>query len=380
MLNEGALALGARVAARLAGFSGFLHANGFAVGCAEALDTLAVAQRLGVTTPALLRDGLRALLCGRPDEWRRFDALFDAWFLPPNRWQRPQPRTVDAGMQDAPAQDGRGSGEAPQHDEALRPRRAASAQEALNSADFRTLTERAHTVAIEQAMRQFARQLKRLRRRRQVRARRARRLDLPATIRRSVQTGGVPLWPAYRQRQRVRPRLVLLIDVSRSMALYSFFYLRLARALAGELTDVHSFIFHTRLTAVSDALADPDPWRAQERLHLLAQGWGGGTLIGDSLMHFERAYAARLVHGRTALLIFSDGYDTGEPGRLAEALARLRRRARRIVWFNPLAARADYAPLAQGMQAALPHLDLLAPAADLAALRAALPAVLEALQ
>ena len=75
------------------------------------------------------------------------------------------------------------------------------------------------------------------------------------------------------------------------MAPYSFFYLRLARALGAELEDVHSFIFHTRVTAVSQALHDPDPWRAQEQLHLLAQGWAGGTRIGESLAQFNREHA-----------------------------------------------------------------------------------------
>ena len=178
----------------------------------------------------------------------------------------------------------------------------------------------------------------------------------------------------------MRPRLVLLLDVSRSMAAYSFFYLRLARALGAELSDVHSFIFHTRMTAVSRALHDPDPWRAQEQLHLLAQGWAGGTRIGESLAQFNREHAPRLVHSRTAVVILSDGYDTGDPALLAQSLAQLRRRARRIVWLNPLCSQPGYAPVSQGMQAALPHLDLLAPAADLDSIGAVLPQLVEALR
>jgi len=173
---------------------------------------------------------------------------------------------------------------------------------------------------------------------------------------------------------------VLLIDVSRSMAAHSFFYLRLARALAGEWADVHSFIFHTGITAVSQALHDPDPWRAQERLHLIAQGFGGGTRIGECLARFNREHAPRLVHARTAIIVMSDGYDTGEPELLSRALAQLRRRARRIVWLNPLANQPGYAPVSAGMQAALPHLDLLAPGADLAGIRAVLPNLIDALK
>ena len=164
------------------------------------------------------------------------------------------------------------------------------------------------------------------------------------------------------------------------MALYSFFYLRLARALSAELSDVYSFIFHTRVTAVSQALRDADPWRAQERLHLIAQGWAGGTRIGESLAQFNREYAPRLVHSRTAVIILSDGYDTGEPALLSDALAQLRRRARRIVWLNPLCNQPGYAPVSQGMVAALAHLDLLAPGADLASIAAVLPQIVEVLR
>ena len=228
-------------------------------------------------------------------------------------------------------------------------------------------------------MRRFARQLKPIRLRRQRHARAGRQLDLPTTIRRSVASGGTPFRLAWRDRRRVRPRLVLLIDVSRSMALYSFFYLRLARALSAEWADVASFIFHTGITAVSQALHDPDPWRAQERLHLMAQGFGGGTRIGECLARFNREHAPRLVHARTAIVVMSDGYDTGDPQLLSQALAQLKRRARRIVWLNPLANQASYAPLSQGMQAALPHLDLLAPGGDLASIRAVLPQLIDAL-
>lgn len=369
-----------RASERLAAFPGFLRANGFGVGGGDAVAVLRTAELVGVLDPFVLRWSLRALLCGRGDEWRRFDELFDAWFLAPNRWQSPQRR--DAG-------DGALPGEWPQgptrdahtadDDDTQRPRRAASRREALGSADFRSLTEREHTLDIEALMRRFARRLRPIRLRRRRSARRGAHLDLPGTIRRSVASGGTPFHLAWRERRQVRPRLVLLVDVSRSMAPYSFFYLRLARALAAELSDVHSFIFHTRMTAVSKALHDPDPWRAQEQLHLLAQGWAGGTRIGDSLAQFNREHAGRIVHSRTAILVMSDGYDTGDPRRLSEALAQLRRRARRIVWLNPLCNRPGYAPVCQGMQAALPHLDLLAPGADLASIEAVLPELVEAL-
>ncbi len=367
---------------RLAGFPAFLHGNGFAAGGAgAAVDTLQVAARVGAFEREPLRHSLKALLCGRGDEWRRFDALFDAWFLPANRWQALQLRDVADEGRHAGAQAG---GTAPQddtesdHDDS-RPRRTASREEVLASTDFARLTAREHLLDIEALMRRLARRLRWLRLRREQQNLRGARLDLPGTIRRSVERGGLPLELRWREHRRVRPRLVLLVDVSRSMAAYSFFYLRLARALAAEWPDVRSFVFHTRITGVSRALADPDPWRAQERLQFLAQGFAGGTRIGECLAMFNREHGPRLVHGRTAVLVMSDGYDTGEPAQLAQALVQLRRRARRVVWLNPLAAQPGYAPLSQAMAAALPHLDLFAPGADLAGIAAVLPRLVQAL-
>jgi uncharacterized protein with von Willebrand factor type A (vWA) domain len=164
------------------------------------------------------------------------------------------------------------------------------------------------------------------------------------------------------------------------MSAYSFFYLRLARALCAELADVHCFIFHTRITAIGEALRDADPWRSQERLHLLAAGWGGGTRIGECLQDFNRRHAPRLVHARTAVILVSDGYDTGAPELLGTALGDLRRRARRIVWLNPLLNLPDFTPVSRGMQAALPHLDCFAPGADLAGIQRILPDLIDALR
>jgi len=384
-----AVDLAAALRVRLAGFTGFLRANGYAVGGADAVDVLETVARTGILDRQILRWNLKALLCGRGEEWRRFDGLFDAWFLPPNKKLFVASNVAPAGVQNsaggAPhdateAEPVAAAGHGAAGDSDADPvRHGASRTEALASRDFRDLTRAEHARDVEALMRRFARRLKHVRLRREARCEHGRRLDLQGTIRRSVAYGGTPLRLAWKDRRRVRPRLVLLLDVSRSMSLYSFFYLRLARALCGELADVHCFIFHTRITGVGEALRDPDPWRAQERLHVLAVGWGGGTRIGECLRDFNRGPGARLVHSRTGVIIVSDGYDTGEPEVLAEALARLRRRARRIVWLNPLLSQPGFSPESRGMRAAAPHIDLLAPGADLAGVARVLPQIIEAL-
>lgn len=373
--------------ARVTGFGGFLHANGFGVGGGDSARVLATAALVGILDSQVLRWSLKTLLCGRVSEWRRFDVLFDAYFLPPNKKAFVEGRidTLRQGDAAGGARDGVDvpGGKRPTNerdDDGLAARFRASREEALATTDFRALVRADDVRDIEALMRRFARRLKRLQLRREARALRGRRLDLPNTIRRSIEHGGMPLSPAWKDRRRVRPRLVLLLDVSRSMSRYSFFFLRLARALSAELADVHSYIFHTRITSVSAALRDADPWRAQEKMHLLAAGWGGGTRIGECLGDFNREHASRRLHSRTAVIIVSDGYDTGEPEALAGALVELSRRAHRIVWINPLASRPGWRPESRGMQAALPHVDLLAPGADLATLERVLPDIVTAMR
>ena len=378
--------IGTELLTRIAGFTGFLHANGYGVSAADTVDIVDTASQTGILNQAILRWNLKSLLCKRYEEWQRFDALFDAFFLPPNKSVFVQSDAATGIQEVTTTGDADGAHESPATaeqalgDEAAAKGHGASREENLSSTDFSELNQADQAREIEALMRRLARRLKHLKLRREVRSQRGRRLDLQSTIRQSVASGGTPLRLAWKTRRRVRPRLVLLLDVSRSMNAYSFFYLRLARALCNELKDVHCFIFHTRITSVGEALRDPDPWRAQERLNVLAVGWAGGTRIGECLQDFNREQGARLVHSRTGVIIVSDGYDTGDTAVLADALGTLRRRARRMIWFNPLLNQPDFTPVAHGMRTAMPYLDLLAPGADLAAIERVLPQLIESLQ
>jgi uncharacterized protein with von Willebrand factor type A (vWA) domain len=391
MLSERAMSLDAALCVRLTGFVSLLRENDFSVGVDDATSLVDVASRIGVLDHLVLRWSAQALLCRRAADQQRFTDLFDSWFLPPNRRKQVESRGGGVGMLergDTSRAVGADNGEgvpasAPEEVGAKGPegqaaQRGASEAEALSQADFRHLHQPHEMRALDALMRGFAIRLRKLTLRREM-AGGTRRIDVPGTARRSVSHGGEPIELVFRQRRQTPPRLVLLLDVSRSMNLYSFFFLRLARALHGVQLDSRAFIWHTRLSGVSEALRDPDPWRAQERLQLLSAGWAGGTRIGECLEQFDREHGG-IVHSRTALIVVSDGYDTGEPALLTAAIRRLRRRARRLVWLNPLAANDDYEPLARGMQAVLPELDLFAPANNLASIERVLPRLLLALR
>ncbi|MPW20567.1 VWA domain-containing protein [Paraburkholderia sp. CNPSo 3157] len=387
--------LAAVLVARYAGFAGWLRENAFCVTSADVAASIEVAQRMGQLDSDVLRWSLRALLCSRAQEWRRFDELFDVYFRAPNRRKMVQTRAGGAGLlerdeaaqtEEAPRDASEGApvslakhgGSTPV--EGATADEGATPNESLAHADFRHLNERNELFAIDAALRRFAQRLRGIETRREQRANQGRAIDLRSTIRRSVSRGGLPVELTWRRKRRQRPRIVLMLDVSRSMSLYSFFFLRFARVLSGRLPDVHSFMFHTRLVCVDEALRDPDPRRAQERLHLISEGWAGGTRIGESLAAFNAHYAPRLLHARTAVVIVSDGYDAGDSAQLGKSLAAIRRRCRSLVWLNPLADRPGFEPVSAAMQAALPHVDLFAGARDLASLERVFPQILGALQ
>jgi uncharacterized protein with von Willebrand factor type A (vWA) domain len=193
------------------------------------------------------------------------------------------------------------------------------------------------------------------------------------TIRRNICHGGVPIDLMWRSRKHKPLRLVVLLDVSGSMSLYTSVFVRFMHGVLDHFREAEAFLFHTRLAQVSAAMREKDVGRALERLSLLAQGAGGGTRIGESLATFNRWHAPTVIHSRTCVLIISDGYDTGPPAALAAEMRRLRRRCRRLVWLNPMLGWEGYQPIAQGMQAALPYLDLFAPAHNLRSLAALEP-------
>jgi uncharacterized protein len=198
-------------------------------------------------------------------------------------------------------------------------------------------------------------------------------LDLSRTLERALATDGELIERSWRRRRQRPRRLVVLLDVSGSMAAYARALLRFAVA-ARRTADreasrrVEVFAFGTRLTRLSDALAAHDPDAAIGAAADRVVDWDGGTRIGACLEELVRVWARRGVLRGAVVIICSDGLERGEPEQLAAAVERLRRHAHRIVWVNPLAGDPRYEPSQRGMAAALPHVDVFLPGHDLASL------------
>ena len=180
--------------------------------------------------------------------------------------------------------------------------------------------------------------------------------DLRRTIRASMRYGGEPLDRRWREPTlRFRP-LVLVCDVSGSMAPYARMLLQYLHAAVAARRRVEAFVFGTRLTRVTHELGGRDHDRALARASEAVVDWSGGTRIGDALADLNRHHARHLGRG-AVVVVLSDGWDRGEPEVLEAEMARLRRSAHRVIWLNPLKAHPDYEPLTRGMRAALPHVD-----------------------
>ena len=196
------------------------------------------------------------------------------------------------------------------------------------------------------------------------------RLDLRRTVHHSLRYEGEAIRRAWKHRVR-RPRpMMMLIDVSGSMAAHSRALLHLAYVACHSEVRVEVFCFGTRLTRVTPLLADRDPDTAVAMAAAAVADWDGGTRIGDSIQAFLKLWSGQGMLRGSLVLIFSDGLERGDPDVLEAAMARLARLTHRIVWLNPLKADPEYEPLVRGMRAALPHVDRFVSADSIADLEA----------
>jgi len=374
------------VAGKLAAFLKTLREAGFAVGLQEGQDAASLMAAGYVEKPGLLRSALKHLFSARKSDWDRFDGIFDAFWL----GRRVRSRSLTTGLSKAAnspslknLQDNRSepSGgeaatdqipsaddDAPEDRAGEGRREGASRADNLSEIDFRKMADPDQIAQAHDVAARLAKTMRTRLTRRDLARRRGYRLDLRRTIHGNISHGGVPITLVKRQRKAKPLRLVMLLDASGSMSMYTGVFLRFIHGVLDEFREAEAFLFHTRLAYVSDAMKEKDAGRALDRLSLLAQGAGGGTRIGESLQTFNRWHAARVLHSRSCVMIVSDGYETGDAKLLGREMAALAKRCRRIVWLNPMMAWQGYAPEAAGIKAALPHIDLYAPANTLKSL------------
>jgi uncharacterized protein with von Willebrand factor type A (vWA) domain len=346
--------------ASIAGFAALLRDHGLNVGVAEQQAMVRAALAVPLDRAARPGAGLdaawRAIACHDARDWRRWPELFERYWHP----QRLK-GTVRVSGQTRPSRDLRqlvqslhdelGGSVPPRGDGSAAADTALDAPSVVDETASRSRAqggasraEALHDRSLAQWLPQDLATLQRLaqriaqRLRRQVTRRwrddaRGRRLDVRRTLRTSLATGGVPLAPAWRAPRRERPRLFVLVDVSRSMQTHAQLFLRIARAFV-HAADARVFVFHTRLAEVTPLL-QRDSGAVQEKVNAVTAGFGGGTRIATSVADFTRVHARGQLGRRARVWILSDGFDADEPPRLRDELLRLRAGGAKIAWFHP---------------------------------------------
>lgn len=346
-----------------------LREHGVSVTSAEVISAATAMQFIDTSDRDEVFLSLRSVLTTSIDDFPVFEELFETF------WTK---RSIPRNQVVSPAQPARGLAFFLEHwtsslgtgGEDLKVP-GASDTESGAAKDFSTFTNE----ELEEISRVARRMVKRLARnpsRRWRPVRRGERVNLRRSLRLSLKTGGELIDLAYRERRPKRTKLVVICDVSGSMDIYSRLLLQFVYGLQNSFARVESFVFATSISRITGELKNKTYQRALDRLSSTVHGWSGGTRIGASLADFNAQWLRR-IDKRTVVIILSDGWDTGEPEQLAEALAQLRKRAGRLIWLNPLLGGSAYQPLTRGMQAALPFINVFAPAHDLASLRALEP-------
>jgi uncharacterized protein with von Willebrand factor type A (vWA) domain len=358
-------------------FCRLLRARGLGITPAESRDALRALELVDLGDRDEVHRALRTVLTSRQEDFPVFDAAFDAFWgglrregavapagaagpEAPPKVEAHFPKAKDAALEFAEWTElAEGEGEPVGLP-------GVSDLEAVMGKDFSAFGVD-ELAEVERLAAQLARRLATRRSRRLKPSRRRGRVDLRRTLRGTI-SRGEPVELARRERKILKTKVVVLCDVSGSMDLYSRLLLQFLYALQNQLGRMETFVFSTRLHRITDQLTGASYRAALARLGDV-RDWSGGTKIGESLRTFAQEYR-RLLDRQTVVLVLSDGWDTGDPAILGEALVQIRRRAGKVVWLNPLLGSPDYQPLTQGMVAALPYVDAFLPAHNLDSLRA----------
>jgi uncharacterized protein with von Willebrand factor type A (vWA) domain len=366
---------------RLSDLAAAMRERGARLGLRELLSAVRCVDAVDCSSRKDIRLALRAVLCSERADLERFDEAFTevfgaGWVPRIGDMSLPELGSIErAALPRAAVGDPQTA--RPPGDGAEPVPAAWSAAELLLEKDFARYTETEMALAHALMARLARRHPMRLSRRTRPSRRRGHIPDLRATVQASLRTAGEPVhrrWRAPTQRPR---QLVLVCDVSGSMAPYSRMLLQYMQASVTARRRVEAFAFGTRLTRITHELNGRDPDRALERATAAVSDMSGGTRIGEALSTLNRVHGRRLGRG-SVVVILSDGWDRGDPEQLRAEMARLRRAAFQLVWLNPLAAHPDYEPLTRGMQAAVPHTDRLLAGNSIASLQQ-LADVLEAM-
>lgn len=372
---------GSKLVPNIMHFGRILRAAGLPVGPGKILDAVSAVREVGVTSRKDFYWALHAVFVNRRDQHELFDQAFHIYWRDPKILERmmgillpdfegeapppeePPMRRIQEAMQ--PKQEGEAEEEEEREQEIeFDAAMTASAREMLQDMDFEEMSAE----EINQAKALIARMhlpIAEVETRRFQPSQRRKRVDMRATMRTALRSGGATIPLRWRNRRTRPPPLVIMCDISGSMSRYTRMFLHFMHTLTNDRDRVYTFLFGTRLTNVTRHLKHRDVDLAIDKVTASVEDWSGGTRIGESLKDFNQHWSRRVLGQGAVLLLISDGLDRDAGRGLAKEMDRLHKSCRRLIWLNPLLRFEGFEPKSQGIQAILPFVDEFRPVHNL---------------
>lgn len=372
-----------RLATNIVHFARTLRTAGLPVGPGQVLRAIEAVEAAGLRKRDDFYWTLHSVFVNRRDQREIFDQAFHVYWRNPRLLEKMMemllpsigvPPSEDAKQLSRRLQDALqpGQGEAPKEDENEPPEVEVEAtftvseREVLQHKDFEQMTQ----AEIDEALRAISRlrlPVPERRTRRYQTALRGPRIDFRATLRKALRPEGLTDLSKREQRRRPPP-LVILCDISGSMARYTRMFLHFMHAITNDRDRVYCFTFGTRLSNVTRALRYRDVDIALEKASAQVEDWSGGTRIGQTLHEFNKKWSRRVLGQGAVVLLITDGLDREGAAGLEEEMERLHKSCSRLIWLNPLLRYGAYEPKSQGNRAMLPHVDEFRPVHNLESL------------
>jgi uncharacterized protein with von Willebrand factor type A (vWA) domain len=376
---------GSKLAPNIMHFGRVLRSAGLPVGPGKILDAVQAVLAVGIANRRDFYWSLHAVFVNRRDQHEIFDQAFHIFWRDPHLLERmlgllmpqvpgeeelppeepPNRRVMEAmSPQD---KDGNEPEEEKEPEIDVEATMTASSNELLQKMDFEDMSAE----EISQAKAAIARMrlpIHEVPTRRFHRSQHPVRIDMRATLRAALRSGGSVIPLQYRKRRRRPPPLVILCDISGSMGRYTRMLLHFMHAITNDRDRVSTFLFGTRLTNVTRHLRNKDIDVAVNKCTETVEDWSGGTRIGESLSDFNRFWSRRVLGQGAVLLLISDGLDRDAGRGLNIEMERLHKSCRRLIWLNPLLRFDGFEPKSQGIRAIMPHVDEFRPVHNLESL------------
>ncbi len=371
---------GGRLYQNIMYFARALRAAGLPIGPGKVLDALEAVRVVGLEDRRDFYWALHAVFVNRHDQEEIFDQAFHIFWRNPQLLEKmlslmlpgftpPEPEKgeeMNRRLAEALQGDSEGKEKEGETEIELDAAMTFSAQEMLREMDFEKMSNEEVEQA-KKALERLALPLADLPTRRFAPDPRGARVDLRATMRAQLRSGGI-ISLKHKQRRTRPPPLVVLCDISGSMSRYSRIFLHFMHAITNDRDRVSTFLFGTRLSNVTRYLRYKDIDVALDKVAQVVEDWSGGTRIGQCLAEFNRSWSRRVLGQGAIVLLITDGLDRDAGAGISQEIERLHKSCRRLIWLNPLLRYEAFAPKSLGMRAILPHVDEFRPVHNLASL------------